>query len=178
MKVNGNIGAMAKLIFYKAFGKSYEAGFCGHKAKLFSKVRVFGKEILLEMQKGFAYCPECLAKMAIRCAWCGRFILPGDPITLYSPPDQDWIIPEYAVVYQKEPVVQLVGCMRLLCAEGAIDRTGFWVPPGRVFRVASPMELCMLTNNVVGCNDVDNINKAIPLDDLAGVATFAALINC
>jgi hypothetical protein len=167
MHAYGNLALKAKWAFVKAFGANHTAKICGHKTKLFSRVEVFGREVFCALKKGgFDYCPECRAKMAIRCAWCGRIIMPGDPITLYTPRDPDWKIPKHAVIYQREPVLQLVGCMRLLCSEGAIDRTGFWVEPGEVLRVASPMELVMATTNHSPCNDVCDINQAIPLADL------------
>lgn len=157
----------AKSAFFKAFGANYTAKICGHKAKLFSRVKVFGREVFYVLKKGdFDYCPACRAKMAIICAWCGKIIMPGEPITLYTPEDPNWKIPEHAVIYQREPVLQLVGCMRPLCLEREVDRKGFWVEPGEVLRVASPLELVMAKDSVPVCNDVHDINQAIPLANL------------
>ncbi|MEK7658485.1 MAG: hypothetical protein AAB352_01300 [Patescibacteria group bacterium] len=151
-----------RLLFYKLFGRNYIASICGHKTKLFSPVEIFGEKIFITLKRKFEYCPECLAKMSIRCAWCGKSILVGDPITLNTPVRKDWQVPDYAVKYKKDPL-QLVGCLRWECADSGIDRAGFWMPPGKVYRVASPMEMVLATNDVAICNDITDISKAVPL---------------
>ena len=153
---------LLKLWLYKLFGKSYVASICGHKAKLFSQVDVFGEKFFLTSKSKFKYCPECVAKMSIRCAWCGEPIKVGDPITLYTPCKKDFQIPEYAVVYKKDPL-QLVGCLRWDCADSGMSRAGFWVEPGEVHRVVSPIEMALATEEVVICDDLSDINKTIPL---------------
>ena len=153
-----------KSLWYKFFGQSYYAKICGHTAKLFTRVKVLEEGAYLTLKPGFDYCPDCLSKMAIRCAWCGRSIVAGEPITLYSPSDKNSVIPAWAVVYSKKPL-RLVGCMRFDCADSGIDRSGFWVEPGKVYRVASPMEQCLAANDVVICNDLRDISQATPLQD-------------
>jgi hypothetical protein len=51
--------------------------------------------------------------MTITCPWCGKPILIGDYVTLYTPSDPNFKIPEGAVVYSENPL-QLVGCQRQL----------------------------------------------------------------
>ncbi|MFA6391220.1 MAG: hypothetical protein WCW66_00520 [Patescibacteria group bacterium] len=96
------------------------------------------------------YCHDCLGSMTIQCVWCGEPILVGDPITLYTPaialfaPVDEWCIPKHAVIYRKEHPVQLVGCLRMSCADSSADRAGFWLPgedgKGRVLRVQTALE--------------------------------------
>lgn len=86
------------------------------------------------------YCVCCINKMAIRCAWCGESINIGDPVTLCSPVHESFKVPDYAVKYGEGN--QLVGCLRWGCGE-AMCRSGFWMPPGIVERVPSPLELCL-----------------------------------
>ena len=119
-----------KFLFCKLFGKYYIASKCGHETKSMAKVNIFGKEftIIVHNPKKAEYCSSCLAKMSIRCAWCGEFILVDDPITLYTPVKKTFQIPDYAVKYSENPL-QLVGCLGWKCAESGIDRAGFWVGP-------------------------------------------------
>ena len=98
--------------------------------------------------------------MAIRCAWCGKPIFIGDPVTLYSSAEKNFQIPEYAVRYSENPI-KLVGCMRWDCAETGADRCGFWLPPGVVHRVLSPIEQMMATGTVVVVADVGDMREAI-----------------
>ncbi len=134
---------------------------CGHLTAVVDIVEAFGErvETRLPLKKGKTpYCHRCLEKMVIRCAWCGKAIFIGDPITLYTP-IEDFKIPDYAVIYNKDPL-QLVGCLRWDCAEG-VDRAGFWYPPGKVFRVESPLERAMRTGDVVIVSDLSDFNEAI-----------------
>ena len=48
-------------------------------------------------------------------------------------------------------------------ADSGADRSGFWVPPGEVFRVMSPLEQCLQSNDIVICSDVSDIREAIPV---------------
>lgn len=132
----------------KFFGRNYKATVCGHKTKLIGKGKVFGQEYISVRKIPFEYCCGCLEKMAIRCAWCGNPILTGDPVTLYTPL-KDFVIPDYAIVYKEDPL-QLVGCLGWKCADTGADRTGFWVVPGKVRRVPSPMELVVATEGRLG----------------------------
>ena len=115
---------------------------CGHETFLKDRVEAFGESVITELpiKNGTTpYCHRCLEKMAIRCAWCGRAIFIGDPITLYSPRDKDQKMPDYAISYKD----RFVGCLRWNCAETGADRAGFWYPPGRVVRVPTLIEMCM-----------------------------------
>lgn len=110
--------------------------------------------------------------MAIRCAWCGNRIFIGDPITLYTPLTQeltqnnDFQVPENAVVYSKDPL-QLVGCLGWNCAESGADRAGFWVPgengKGRVQRVQTAYEaiLCSKEPFIMIVDDTCDIKEAV-----------------
>ncbi|MEK7500999.1 MAG: hypothetical protein AAB642_02630, partial [Patescibacteria group bacterium] len=106
---------------------------------------LFGEEISCTLpsdEGGPEFCFECIEAMAIRCAWCGKAIIIGDPITLLTPSETEFKIPEYAVVYNEEPL-QLVGCLSWDCAPTGGARAGFWIPPGKVHRVVSPLEMVM-----------------------------------
>ena len=152
-----------KLFFYNIFGKTYTASACGHTTKLFALtyVELLKEKLFTSLAKNPKYCPDCRAKMTIRCAWCGKPILVGGAITLYTPSRKDFVVPDYALVYRKNPL-QLVGCLRWSCADSGIDRAGFWVEPGEVYRVLSPMELCIQTDAPIIVNDITDINQATP----------------
>lgn len=155
-----------KAWLYVIFGRSYVAKVCGHKTKLLTRVNVFGQTVFLSLnkKKEIRYCASCHAKAVIKCAWCGEPILPDEPITLYTP-KKDFKVPEYAVVYNQEPL-QLVGCLGWECCSG-IDRAGFWVMPGKVQRVLSPMEMILMGDGEtpVICNDLADPSQAIPMDE-------------
>ncbi len=90
--------------FLNVFKKKIVAG-CGHKTLKKDKVTAFGEscETTIPISNGnTAYCHRCLEKMAIRCAWCGKAIFIGDPVTLYSPKDEDLKMPDYAVLHNEE----------------------------------------------------------------------------
>ena len=129
---------------FNIFKKKIVAG-CGHETFKKDKVTAFGVGCVTEIpiiDGKTDYCHRCLEKMAIRCAWCGKVIFVGDPVTLYSPRDKDRKMPEYAVLHNKEHN-SYVGCLRWDCAETGADRAGFWYPPGKVYRVPTPIEMCM-----------------------------------
>ncbi len=127
-------------------GIQYTATKCGHRTKLAGQVSAFGQTITTKMSMNKSgsvdYCLDCIAKMAIQCAFCGDPIFIGDPITLYTPRD-GFQIPDHAVVYREEPL-QLVGCLGSNCADTGADRAGFWLPgengKGRVQRVKAAYE--------------------------------------
>ena len=125
-----------------------------------AKVNILGVEYILMVYR-FEYCSDCLVKMSIRCAWCGKSILVGSPITLNTPIRKNFKVPDYAVVYKENPL-QLVGCLRWECADTGLDRAGFWVVPGKVHRVVSPLEMLMATEDVVIVNDLADPDQAIP----------------
>lgn len=119
---------------------------CGHETKLEDKVSAFGETITITMNfkadNSLDYCHKCLGKMAARCAWCGKPIFIGGPITLYTP-KETFKIPEYAVKFSENPT-QLVGCPRTSCAETGADYAGFWIPPGKVKRFPSMIERSLM----------------------------------
>ncbi len=143
--------------FFNIFRKKIKAN-CGHLT--LKKDRVFsGKEkCIIELpikNNKTDYCHRCLEKMTIKCAWCGQSIFIGEPITLYSPIDKNFQIPKHAVIHQEDPL-QLVGCLRINCADTGADRAGFWYPPGKVRRILSLFEIAIQGNTTAICNDVNN----------------------
>ncbi|PID52240.1 MAG: hypothetical protein CR972_03075 [Candidatus Moraniibacteriota bacterium] len=152
--------------FFNIFKKKIVAD-CGHKTLKKDNVTAFGEscEIAIPISNGkTAYCHRCLEKMAIRCAWCGKVIFIGDPITLYSPRGEGLKMPDYAVLYNEEHS-SYVGCLRWDCAETGADRAGFWHPPGKVFRVATPLEMCLHNlqsggNGIVTIKDIGDFKEA------------------
>jgi hypothetical protein len=133
---------------------------CGHKTKKKDRVRAHNGSTITTLpikNKKTPYCHRCIEKMAIRCAWCGKVIFIGDPVTLYTKID-GCQIPKHAVFYKQNPI-QLVGCLRWGCAETGADRAGFWMPPGKVCRIPTACEMCLLDmqaggNGVVIVNDL------------------------
>jgi hypothetical protein len=81
-------------------------------------------------------CGDCLAAMAICCAWCGKAIFIGDPVTLYRAPREKIAeLPEGAVSYLPDYMeggsrayITAVGCLGWSCADTGADRAGFWLP--------------------------------------------------
>lgn len=128
---------------------------CGHRTRAKGEVTAFGVTIRTEMPRndsnGFDYCLDCIAAMAIRCAWCAKPVFIGDPVTLYSP-SAPWVFSEYAVIYSDEPL-RVVGCLRWDCADTGASRAGFWLPTedgrGRVHRVPSLFELALRGGGVL-----------------------------
>jgi len=144
---------------------NYTATKCGHRTKQTGKVSAFGRTIITKMPKvgdSVEYCLDCLSKMAIQCAWCGGPIFIGDSVTLFSPRDDGFKLPEHAVIYRDNPL-QLVGCLRWDCAATGADRAGFWLPSkngrGYVRRVQSPYEALLATGvpSAVIISDTHNI---------------------
>lgn len=138
---------------------------CGHKTLIRDKVTAFGRSTVttLPVENGKTpYCHRCLEKMAIRCAWCGEPIFVGDPVTLYIP-NKDTKLPDYAVHFEEG----VVGCLSIHCADTGADRAGFWYPPGTVKKVASPIQLCMLSGEASVTKNVGDSNEAIALEQQA-----------
>lgn len=143
---------------------------CGHTSPRRKIIFILSEEYSLSFKgKGNPeLCPDCWARMAIKCAWCGKPIMPFDPITLYSPknPD-DFEIPKHAVVYSENPL-RLVGCLRWegCCLFSHLNRAGFWVPPGKVERALSPIEECLLKcRGIVIIEDVSDMSEATMIQD-------------
>ena len=136
---------------------------CGHRTRLVGTIEGYGKRYpFSRLPPEPMLCFDCLNKETIPCAWCGKPIFPGDPVTLYTPNDPEYEPPEGSKVYTFEPL-RLVGCLRWDCAEGGMDRAGFWHPPEGVHRVLSPIEECLATGDVVVVNDLRDPSQAIPL---------------
>lgn len=144
------------LVFSEDFRKTYTANICKHSTKL--KGRILSTEDDFVMGMPFStdgnpdYCLECIGKMSIQCTWCGKRIRIGKPVTLCAPRDEaTFKAPPYAVRYHEDEK-HFVGCLRWECADSGIDRAGFWMPPGLVIRVPSPIET-FLAGNLGGDNE-------------------------
>jgi len=128
---------------------------CGDHSKLKKKFKIEGEKVTFrikyEPSKEFPYCLDCVSKMTITCPWCGRPIYVGDYVTLYTPTDPNFKIPEGAVVYSENPL-QLVGCQRRDCAETGADYCGIWEIPGKVKRIPSAIERVLMTGEPVVMN--------------------------
>lgn len=128
---------------------------CGHKTKLKKIVKVGNESVEFKIKYRpfgrISYCLDCVEKMTITCPWCGRPIYIGDYVTLYSPSDPNFKIPEGTVIYSKNPL-QLVGCQRSDCADTGADYCGYWDVPGKVRRFSSAIERVRQTGEPVIMN--------------------------
>ncbi len=128
----------------------YQAN-CGHTCKKKGEVTSFGETITTEIpitNGNTGYCHKCLEKMAIRCTWCGKPIFIGDQITLYSPKDQGFVPPSWAVIHKTgSSLIQFIGCQRSDCADSGADYCGRWIPPGKVVRYPSLIEIAITNPN-------------------------------
>ena len=128
---------------------------CGHTSRLKKKVFIGDEKFTLKVNyhpdKKTPYCLDCLEKMTITCPWCGKPIFVGNYVTLYTPSDPDFKIPEGAVVYSEKPL-RLVGCQRVTCADSGADYCGIWDVPGVVKRFPSAIERVMMTGEPVVMN--------------------------
>ncbi len=152
------------LVLSNPFKHTYTANICNHKTKLEGPMSDGKHTITMKMplaENGNPdYCLKCIGEMSIKCAWCNNPITIGSPITLYTPKD-DYDIPEYAVPYTENDSKALVGCLGWECAHSGADMCGRWMPPGKVERQPSPLELCMMANqgneeNMVIISDINN----------------------
>lgn len=145
------------------FRKTFTATICGHKTKIAGPIASFGETSIMQMplnkEGETEYCLDCIAKMAIRCAWCGKPINIGSAVTLYIPTSKTYIPPEHAVRHEEDERC-LVGCLRWDCADTGADMQGYWVPPGKVARCLSPVELA-LRGNVVLVPDVSQYPNGV-----------------
>lgn len=154
------------IILTHPFRKTYIANKCDHETKQKGFINNGESESIMEMpltKNGKPdYCLACIGKMSIKCAWCGKPISIGSPVTLYSPGPTDYLffssegrskvqtereqenfeVPKHAVVYSEDPLL-LVGCLGLGCADTGADICGRWMPPGEVERTPSPVEIIM-----------------------------------
>lgn len=153
-----------KAFSYRCFGRNHLCD-CGHRSKWKTVLEIDGIKGVFKLPKNKEYCGKCFAEAAIKCAWCGGTILPGDPITLYTP-KKDFEIPNHAVIYKRVPL-QLVGCLGWDCCQTGGDRAGFWVMPGKVYRVMSPIGMLLAHGNegAVIIGDLGDISKAIPIKE-------------
>lgn len=128
---------------------------CGHHSKLAKEMHIHGKTSHLEINyrpfRRPPYCLDCVEKVAIICPWCGEPIFIGEYVTLYTPNNPNFKIPEGAVIYSKEPL-QLVGCQRSNCAQSGADYCGIWEAPGVVRRIPSAIERIMAGEKYVISN--------------------------
>lgn len=145
-----------RIIFWFRGFRTYTAR-CGHQTKavgiLHFKHYKFQRSIIARDGRP-DFCLECLQDMIIPCAWCGESIIPDDPVTLYSPIEEDYEPPEGSKVYSFGDPLVFVGCLRMDCAETGADRAGFWISPGEVSRVISPLEQVMGTGIAVHVGDL------------------------
>ena len=156
-----------KWSFVLYFEKEKHKADCGHMTKARNWIKAFGAKTItkLPLKDGkTAYCHQCLQRMVIQCAWCKKPIFVGDPITLYSPRDPNFKVPEHAVIYSENPLC-LVGCLGWNCAVTGADRAGFWLPPGQVQRVVTPLEMIMAnpSQGVMIVSDLSDIKEAVQL---------------
>lgn len=170
-----------RFLGYSLFSRSIKAD-CGHKARSKGTILVYGQEKKFHLpwrDKSVEFCLECQAKMMTRCAWCGRGIMVGDPITMYEPLNIMYQAPvgSRAYVFNQEKqelaevdpktnrnIFSYVGCLGWNCASTGADRFGFWVAPGRPAKAMSPMEAMLLTGNTVIVSDLGDINEALQLE--------------
>lgn len=156
---------LAQVYFYRYLGWNLLCK-CGHKAKRKTKLTFNGHSGIFTLPQKREYCPLCFTNAVISCAWCGKYIHPGDPITLNTPQNPDFTTPDHAVVHQREPRLRLVGCLRRGCSAQGMDRAGFWVMPGKVQRVQSIMEMALHSpQGAILINDLSDISEAIPIKD-------------
>ena len=142
---------------------------CGHSTKRTDQVSAFGQTATTTItpKPGEApdYCHRCLEKMAICCAWCGKVIFVADPITLYTPRYNSYQPKEHYVKYRDNPL-QYVGCLRMNCAQTGSDRAGFWMSPGQVLRILSPIEQSFMQRSPVIVQDLHDMREATPLAEI------------
>ena len=135
-------------------GKKFMAK-CGHECLIedvtlgFSKTGISNESAF---RGEIEFCYKCVADMAIRCVWCGELILIGDPVTLNSP-NKDFKIPNWAVVYQTEPL-KLVGCGRTSCCFSRADYRGYLAPEGKILKNLSFLQLRVVDPIIVGRKNV------------------------
>ncbi len=133
------------------FRKTYPANECKHGTKREGTTVSFGERYVIGMplaENGRPnHCLECIGKMAILCARCGRPIHIGDNIALYCKQpdmkcltDKEWMKHVHSYQSQAGGPVYMVCCDRRNCIDTAGDYRGIWLPPGRVERRPSLFE--------------------------------------
>ncbi len=142
---------------------------CGHKFLPKDEITALGRTITtgvpLDENGSTPYCHCCLAEMVVPCAWCHEPIFIGNPITLYIITEKklkneygfsdqemeqykkDGELPDGSIIYKaSNGWLTLVGCGYTDCADTGADYSGTWMPPGKVERFASMIELGMQSN--------------------------------
>lgn len=140
-----------------------QAKMCGHQSALCGTIFAHNESTGIRMpfnNEGTTdWCLDCIAKMTIQCASCGNPIWIGSPIALIVLDDSDKI-PFHAVLHEGG----FVNCLRGDCADPCM-RSGFWLPQndghGHVFRVPSPLELCLGGQGSVVVSDIGSIEEAV-----------------
>jgi hypothetical protein len=115
---------------------------CGHKTRPFGQITAFGYGFWAEIPvfKGkTTFCHECIGKMTIRCAWCGKPIFVGHLVTLSIPP-AGARMPEHTQYYLLDKGHACIGCAN--CARQEDVRAGFWTQPGRVQLLPTIFAVC------------------------------------
>ena len=133
---------MWKILEHLLPEKTYLAG-CGHQTKQIDKVSAFGESgtVIIPITNGKTeYCHACLSKMAIRCAKCGQPIFIGSRITLRSLSGLKFVTP--GNIYDQDATLA-VCCGRRDCVNHASELCGTWIPPGKVRREPSLLEITM-----------------------------------
>lgn len=139
--------------------KEFFAG-CGHKTKIKGNIWTDSKPYQIKFKTTKAdYCIECHKKAVIICPWCKGPIFPvGEQITLNTPAENNYKIPEGTIVFKEKPL-QLVGCAR--CADTGADYAGYWIMPGKVLKQKSLLEIAAETGGVVMSNNLANPNEPV-----------------
>lgn len=114
---------------------------CGHPTSL--KGSVYKRDSLkclynIELAPSPDWCLDCIQKAIIICPICGGPIFPNEPVSFYSPPDEDHIILKGVVTVSNEPLI-LISCAH--CVISAVDYRGRWVMPGKVEFWKSALEI-------------------------------------
>jgi hypothetical protein len=103
---------------------------CGHMTRMKGRLRSGKESISIELKLSDgrpAHCLDCLNKMSILCARCGRPIFVGDPISVLLP--RGWTPHEQAVACPDYP--GLITCVRSDCTP-IYCVMGAWWPEGRI----------------------------------------------
>lgn len=139
---------------------------CGHRTKKKGTITAFRDKRRIQIPENedgsVDYCLGCLQRMTTKCYWCGEPIFIGDPVAIDTPGEEHTPPSSYSV-YKKDPLKVIV-CLGYGCGDGAIDRSGFWQPPGEVYLVLSPAEQCK--QNTVPVTDLSKPDEAIPIPEL------------
>jgi len=126
---------------------------CGHETYRVGTVTHKGetRKLKIPIVNGKAqYCHKCIEEMTVICAWCKKPIFIGDFITLYSI-ESGFMPPFKSVIYSKNPLT-MVGCERTHCADTRADYCGIWIPPGKVYKMMSAVEMGMASGSTVISN--------------------------